>query len=504
MKSRIIELIGSENTSKIRRWLFTKVRGYSFRLLNLLDPTFATNVRFNLKENFKINTNDLSGINQTLISNDWHIGDANNPNYDSIPTANVEVPVGPKMSSVVVLSTEDSVASIEAIQFLISGIFKDPESCHYIIGGIDKNIDGGQTIAEIENLICSFLEEKLESHLHNTCREVFKLHQFETIENARSYSTKSRSRPSAIYWPNPTDPTNMRSIYNELPYVLREEIVRPHTAVGSAGSCFASEIALALQADHFNYVVTEPNVGIDGSYRFMTPSEKPVSCAAWGTIFNTPSFKQLVEKSFEERYLPKILWNNRRDGVVRFYDPFRENIEFTSPDAFEENYEKHKEAARQAFLELEVFVITLGLNEVWYFKADGSAFSRSPWRIAPSLVERRILTVEENVNDLQRMLDILRVHNPNIKLIVTLSPVGLHATFRGDTHHIIAANSHSKSVLRVAAEEFVSRNKDVYYFPSYEVINFCTINPYLQDQRNISSNGVENVMRLFKEMYVAR
>ena len=121
--------------------------------------------------------------------------------------------------------------------------------------------------------------------------------------------------------------------------------------------------------------------------------------------------------------------------------------------------------------------------------------------MAASIVGHRTLTVEENVADLQRMLDILRTHNPEIQLIVTLSPIGLHATFRGHTDHVISANCHSKAVLRVAAEEFVKRNSGVHYFPSYEMVNYCTQNPYNPDQRNVRRETVGNVMKLFSAMY---
>lgn len=497
MKNLLIRLIGAGTASKIRRSLFVRFRRIAFKILNILDPSFQVN--------FKNNFTKMVGSNAVRINMPVDVSiTAKIDTQGSVSLQTTRGSFGMAMEHAVVLSTDDSVASFEAIQFLARGIFKDAEHTDYVLQGIADALDGGQSLAEIEKAVETFLGRDAQNAYHERCRALLKSHKDESADNQRAYSTEDKPRPSAVFWPNPTDQTNLRSIYDELPYVVREGFINSATAVGSAGSCFASEIAIALQEQSFNYVVTEPNVGLDGSYRFMSPAERPVSCAAWGTIFNTPSFKQLVEKAFDERYLPKILWNSRpKGGADRYYDPFRENIEFTSPEAFEENYEKHKAAAREAFLKLDVFVITLGLNEVWYFKADGSAFSRSPWRIAPSLVERRILTVEENVADLQRMLDILRLHNPKIKLIVTLSPVGLHATFRADTQHVITANSHSKAVLRVAAEEFVRRNKNVYYFPSYEVVNFCTRNPYLPDQRNVARDTVANVMRLFREMYVA-
>lgn len=142
------------------------------------------------------------------------------------------------------------------------------------------------------------------------------------------------------------------------------------------------------------------------------------------------------------------------------------------------------------------------MNEVWYLTADGTPISRCPWALAPHLVEKRVLTVEDNVRELQKMLDIWRSFNPGLKLIVTVSPVPLHATFRADENHVIAANHHSKSVLRVAAEKFCNANPSVYYFPSFEQVMYCTREPWSPDQRHVSRAAVDGVMALFDEMFV--
>ena len=107
------------------------------------------------------------------------------------------------------------------------------------------------------------------------------------------------------------------------------------------------------------------------------------------------------------------------------------------------------------------------------------------------------------MTDLIRMTEILRSHNPNISIICTVSPIALHATFRGDDQHVVTANAHSKAVLRVAAEEFTRRCKNTYYFPSYEVVTTSTEKPWTEDQRHVSRDAVTNVMHLFHEMFDA-
>ncbi|MBE8985966.1 GSCFA domain-containing protein [Nostoc sp. LEGE 12450] len=314
-------------------------------------------------------------------------------------------------------------------------------------------------------------------------------HELKTTENRLAYFTGDKYNINSVFWPNPTHIKYPRSIYDELPYAWENKIIDKFTPVGSSGSCFAMEIAHGLQKRGYNYIITEQN---------------KQSCAKWGIIFNTPSFRQLVEKVFGLRKTPKLLWATKRNERLIFCDPFREDIEFESIEDYENDYETHIERAREALLKVKVFVITLGMNEVWTLTSDGSVFSRCPWGFAASLVCKKVLTVEENISELQKMLDIWRIYNPDIKIILSVSPVPLHATFRGDTFHVIAANCHSKSILRIAAEEFASRNKNVFYLPAYETVLYCTKNPWTEDQRHVSREAVENVMQLFDKMFVAQ
>jgi hypothetical protein len=327
-----------------------------------------------------------------------------------------------------------------------------------------------------------------------TCLRALAVHRRKTRDSMQAYATEGKPDPRALFWPNPTHPVHPGSVYDQLPVVRCHPFLTRQTPIGSAGSCFAKEIAYRLQADGYNYVITE--------YHRSTVNGLSCSCARWGAIFNTPSFRQLVERAFGLRSLPKILWTRREGERTVYLDPFREDVVFESVAEFENTYDAHLRAAREALQRTEVFVFTLGMNEVWRLRSDGAVFSRAPWGIMPDLVEKRVMTVEENVHELQRTLDVFRAHNPRVKIILSVSPVPLHATFRGADTHILVANCHSKSVLRVAAEEFVARNRDVYYFPSYETVMYCTPNPWETDQRHVSPEAVDRVMTLFRKMFV--
>ena len=87
--------------------------------------------------------------------------------------------------------------------------------------------------------------------------------------------------------------------------------------------------------------------------------------------------------------------------------------------------------------------------------------------------------------------------NPRVKVILTVSPVPLVAT--AEDAHVLVATTLSKSVLRVAAGAVASRESDVAYFPSFEIITGPQARGryFAKDLRSVTEEGVDRVMALF-------
>lgn len=99
----------------------------------------------------------------------------------------------------------------------------------------------------------------------------------------------------------------------------------------------------------------------------------------------------------------------------------------------------------------------------------------------------RVSRFDENLQNLERIYELLSENNPEAYLVVTVSPVHLWATFRDDLD-VISASCNSKSTLRAVADEFVSRHDNVFYFPAYEM---ATIYRPIMSQ-SIFTEGREN------------
>ena len=272
------------------------------------------------------------------------------------------------------------------------------------------------------------------------------------------------------------------------------------TRIATAGSCFAQHIADRLQASGHHYFVTEdapedigPEAARMRGYRLFS--------ARYGNVYTARQLRQLIERAYG-RFVPADTAWERRDG--RFADPFRPRIEpegFASPEAVEEERQRHFAGVRRLFEELDVFVFTLGLTEGWQAAADGAAFPLCPGvaagRFDPDAYRFANQPVEEVIADLNTFADALKAVNGRARLILTVSPVPLVATY--EPRHVLQSTVHSKAVLRVAAQRLADTREDTLYFPSFEIVTSPEgAARYLEsDLRSVSKDGVDHVMRVF-------
>lgn len=411
----------------------------------------------------------------------------------------------------VVVGGKNGLMEPGAVELLLAGVFSDVSFQRFLSKQIQQENLKIMDQAALIRLLHDFFQHNVgwEQQIlrENLAEAVAELahHQAETIDCATAYSARDRADRPLVFWPNPTRKDGI-GLSQSSPEGNPTPIVGKNTPIGSAGSCFAYEIARTLQQWNFNYLVAEKEH--DGSNGVVVDAYDPSVPfvrfnATWGLIFSTPSLRQLAQRAFGQRCPPRIVVKETTRAGKDFYtDPFREGVAFESPEAYEADYDIHTQACRKVFEEVEVFIVTLGLNECWALKSDGSVLSNLPRRgEIYSLVRPRQLTVSENVQELQSFLNLVRRYNPGFKLIVSLSPVPLMATFRKD-QNVITANTHSKAVLHVAANEFVSQNEGVFYFPSYEYVMHCAPNAWKPDERHVTKDTVASIMQMFKRTFV--
>jgi hypothetical protein len=268
------------------------------------------------------------------------------------------------------------------------------------------------------------------------------------------------------------------------------------TRISTAGSCFAQHIAREVRERGFNYHITEEPHPVLPKSLYVENSYGAFS-ARYGNIYTAKQLLQLFKRAYGILN-PKLDPWVSKDG--RFLDPFRPIIQkngFCSVLDLEADVAYHLKCVRDLFENTDIFVFTLGLTEGWESIEDQLSFP-----ICPAVYDKNFsferykfinYSVTDVTSDLSEFVSLLRGINPNVKIVLTVSPVPLIATYTDE--HVAVATTYSKSVLRVAASEIVEKFDGIDYFPSYEIIT-CNYN-----RGAYTAAGVDHVMSLFFKHY---
>ena len=159
----------------------------------------------------------------------------------------------------------------------------------------------------------------------------------------------------------------------------------------------------------------------------------------------------------------------------------------------EECIEKLNAATAQArgFLQhADTVFITLGSAFVYYLKDSGKPVSNCH-RQDPHLFERRLISVEEASQSIQKIVALLRDTNRNVHIVFTVSPL----RHMSDGAH---NNTLSKSTLQLAIH-----STTIDYFPSYEIVmdELRDYRFYSDDMIHLSKTAEEYIFERMTETY---
>ena len=164
-------------------------------------------------------------------------------------------------------------------------------------------------------------------------------------------------------------------------------------------------------------------------------------------------------------------------------------------------------AAHRTIPQCKLVVLTLGLVETWFDRQTGHYLNIAPHRPAvkqhPGRFEMHVLSYDQILAELNTIRDLLKRHaEVDQQMLLTVSPVPLHATFRDQD--VLQANAYSKAVLRAAAEAFVLSRDDVTYFPSFEFVSSTDRSRAFgsKDFRHVNSAMVDVIMESTLRNYV--
>ena len=160
-----------------------------------------------------------------------------------------------------------------------------------------------------------------------------------------------------------------------------------------------------------------------------------------------------------------------------------------------------------------VFILTLGVAPAFFDRETGAFVLPRPTALnSRALAEKylfRTTSVAENVANVLHVIDYVRSIAPDIKIVVTVSPVPMIASFEHES--AVQADCLSKSTMRLVAHQVVNNSKieNILYWPSFEVFRWGGSNAsnyYAADDGaawHVSEDKVAGTIRAFVEMFSA-
>ena len=238
------------------------------------------------------------------------------------------------------------------------------------------------------------------------------------------------------------------------------------------GSCFSDNIGGKMHGALFNAMVNP-----------------------MGTLYNPMSIARGVQRLIDcEPVAGKDLF--MQGGVWNSYD-FHSRYSLPDKQAAIDRMNSRIEQGHKALSAARLLTVTLGTAMVYRLKATSEVVANCH-KVPQHEFERKMATVQEMVQVLDDMVVRLRTFNPELRIILTVSPIR-HIADGLDT------NSLSKASLRVAIQEVVSRHRDYCdYFPAYEIMmdDLRDYRFYANDMVHPSDVAVEYIWQAFQATYL--
>lgn len=239
-----------------------------------------------------------------------------------------------------------------------------------------------------------------------------------------------------------------------------------------AGSCFAERIGQWFDNHRFQ-VEVNPN----------------------GIIFHpTPLVRTLTRALDRRSYTMDELAVNH--GVYSSFDHHGSFSQTNADDAL--RYINEQVAiAGDALQTADVLIITWG--SAWaYHHAETNTAVANCHKFPGNMFRKSLTPIHDIVAQWADFLEQLKVVNPGVRCILSLSPV----RYLRDGAH---GNQLSKAHLLLAADELIRRFDFVHYFPSYEIVldELRDYRFYAEDMMHPSSQAVEYVITKFSACFMS-
>ena len=238
------------------------------------------------------------------------------------------------------------------------------------------------------------------------------------------------------------------------------------------GSCFSDNIGAKLQGALFTALVNP-----------------------MGTLYNPMSIACGVDRLIDcepiagqDLFMQSGVWNSY-DFHSRYSLPDKQAALNRMNDRIQQGHDLLKSA--------HLLTISLGTALVYRLKTTGTVVANCH-KVPQHEFERKMATVSEMSQTLNAMLTRLHEYNPDLRIILTVSPIR-HIADGLDT------NSLSKASLRVAIHDAISSHREYCdYFPAFEIMmdDLRDYRFYTSDMVHPNDVAIEYIWQAFQATYL--
>ncbi|MDJ1467890.1 GSCFA domain-containing protein [Cytophagaceae bacterium DM2B3-1] len=256
-------------------------------------------------------------------------------------------------------------------------------------------------------------------------------------------------------------------------------------------SPLSSPFRLSLQS----YVVTIGSCFADVMGTRLYHNKLKVLVNPYGTVFNPISLAQLLELSLNQQTINPDRFVQVQDYWYH-YD-FHSRLSASTQEELTTKLENAIQQTSSFLKKADFLILTLGTSIIYQLISDQQVVNNCHKVSGQNIFTKRMLSETEILSALENAFSKLVVNNPNLKIILTVSPV----------RHIkdtLILNSASKSLLRVVCHHLIERFSNISYFPAYEIMmdDLRDYRFYKADMIHPSEVAEEYIWQLFINTYI--
>lgn len=250
-------------------------------------------------------------------------------------------------------------------------------------------------------------------------------------------------------------------------YIVKRKIIDIDHNIFAIGSCFSIEIKNFFKRKGI-FILSNP----------------------FGTMYNSYSIYNCFKRILELKYYNKkeiTFYNNK-------YFSFDHSTKYSSTDIdiSLNTINKKLDYSHKYLKKAQIFIITLGTSIVYKYRNNIVANCH---KLPHSNFSQEILTVEDNIKNISKIIDLLNIQVKNPVIILTLSPIR-------HNKEDLSLNCYSKSILKVAIQNFIN-NKNIFYFPSFEIVfdELRDYQYYKNDKIHLKKRSINHIFDKFINTY---